>query len=88
MQDSAILCTHPKDFNDYYVNEMTTEGYSCPISELPFEYSDWNEKWYSPVCRDWFKKQRDDKYHCTLSDLYIFAHGTQFGITECAPILK
>ena len=49
------MCTHPSIFKNYYVGEVKDKDYLCPASELPFEYSDWNEKWYSPVCRGWFK---------------------------------
>lgn len=71
------MCTHPATFKKYYVEEMDDVDYSCPASELPFEYSDWNEKWYSPVCRDWFKEQRETLKHGTLSDLYLFASGEE-----------
>ena len=56
---------------------------------MPFEYSDWNEKWFSPVCRGWFKHSRDNPKHGTLSDLYLFASGEeQYGLSQCMPILK
>jgi hypothetical protein len=38
-QDSAMMCTHPKDFNDYYVESMKKEDYICPVEDLPFKYS-------------------------------------------------
>ena len=71
--DSALLCTRPAEVFDYYMRPMKDPDYSCPATELPFSYPGWNEKWYSPVCRPWFKDQRDNISHGTLSDLYPFA---------------
>ena len=81
MLDSAILCTQPKDYNEYYNETMKSEDYNCPVENLPFDYSDWNSKWYSPVCRKWFKDQHENYDRGTLSDLYLFAHASKVGIT-------
>ena len=52
---------------------MTSESYKCPESMLPFEYSNWNEKWYSPVCRDWFKESMSAGNRGMISDPYMMA---------------
>ena len=52
---------------------MDNPDYSCPEEELPISLADWNDKNYSPVCRGWFKDQKANPDHGTLSDLYTFA---------------
>ena len=80
MANSAILCTHPVNYNSYYNESMTNKDYQCEEEDLPISMPDWDSKWYSPVCRNWFKDQKDNHTHGTLSDLYTFAEGEQ-GLT-------
>ena len=87
MANSAILCTHPVNYNAYYNSSMTNNDYLCEEEDLPINPPDWDSKWYSPVCRSWFKDQRDNPSHGTLSDLYTFAEG-ELGLTQCAPIIE
>ena len=56
--DSAILCAHPLQFWSTSISAMTSESYDCPESLLPIEYPNWNPKYYSPVCRDWYKDSK------------------------------
>ena len=53
-EESAIFCNVPLEFVGFYVTPMTDESYQCPVSALPFEYPNWNEKFYSPLCRVWY----------------------------------
>ena len=55
---------------------------------MPFNYTGWDENWYSTLCRPWFKNQKNNKSQNTLSDIYTFADSGKFGLTPCAPILK
>ena len=63
-------------------------SYNCPADDFPFEYSDWDPYWYSPLCRGWYKLQQSKPRQNTMGDLYIFASGEVFGLTPCAPIVK
>ena len=67
---------------------MDNPDYSCPVEELPISPADWNDKNYSPVCRGWFKDQKANPDHGTLSDLYTFAEDGSLGLTQCAPIVN
>ena len=87
LADSALLCVRPAESFDYYKNAMEQSDYSCPASEIPFSYPEWNEKWYSPVCRDWFKDQRASISHGIISDVYAFAKESEMGLTQCMPLL-
>ena len=53
MADSAIFCYDPIRTKPWHTQEMVG-NYTCSADELPVDYTDWNEKWYSPVCRNWF----------------------------------
>ena len=68
------------------------ENYFCGDKEdesyLIETYNEWNQKWYSPLCRPWFKKQSKTIEYGTLTDPYLFAHPPgQMGITPCMPII-
>ena len=54
---------------------------------MGYDYDNWQSKWYSPVCRDWFKQQNDNPDHTIVTDLYTFTDGFE-GITLCAPVLN
>ena len=87
MVDSGVLCTHPVNYNSYYTGPTSIADYTCEEAELPISPPEWDSKWYSPVCRDWFKDQKANPTHGTLSDVYMFAQG-DLGITQCSPIVK
>ena len=55
MADSAVLCSHPTEKFDFFTQNMTIDDYKCIEEDLPIEPPEWYDKWYSPVCRDWFK---------------------------------
>ena len=56
---------------------------------LPFDYNNWNEKWYSPVCRGWFQESMSAGNRGIISDPYMMASQTNFyGITPCMPLLE
>ena len=87
MADSAVLCSHPNERFDFFNESLDLTDYKCFEEDLPIEPPEWDEKWYSPVCRDWFKDQRAAPTQGTLSDLYIYTEG-QLGLTQCAPIIQ
>ena len=62
--------------------------YDCPADKFPHEYPEWNNKWYSPLCRSWYNDQKSKPKQNTLGDLYVFANGSVFGLTPCAPVVK
>ena len=86
--DTTLLCQSPFKIGQYTRGEETDVEYSCPAENIPFQYDNWNPKWYSTVCRNWFKGQRDLPSQNTMSDLYLFASTNILGLTNCAPILK
>ena len=88
MADSAIFCNGPSRFSSLFINELNITDYFCPVDLLPYEYPDWNEKWYSPVCRGWYQEQFKKQDQNIITDLYIYADGIEYGVTTCAPILR
>ena len=75
MADSAVLCAHPIKYFDFYTQSEDNTDYNCLGSDLPITIPNWEEKWYSPVCRDWFKEQKAAPNHGTLSDIYTYTGG-------------
>ena len=61
-------------------------NYECDLNSMGYDYENWQNHWYSPVCRGWYRLQADNPDHSTVTDLYTFADGTD-GLTACAPIL-
>lgn len=72
-ENTALFCNVPLEFAGFYVAPMTDKDYQCPAAELPLEYPNWNEKFYSPVCRGWYTQQRSNPTHSTQTNLYLFA---------------
>ena len=67
---------------------MDSRSYSCPIDELPFDYDNWNDKWFSPVCRGWYQQSVRDFPKGIVSDPYIQAAPDDvIGVTPCMPIM-
>ena len=83
------MCDSPADFSGYFYHEMSSKSYHCPASELPFSYPDWNPKWYSPLCRGWYKASKTAGNRGIISDPYMMAQvDNAIGITPCMPILE
>ena len=34
---------------------------------------EWNQKWYSPICRGWYQAQETDSNFTMLSNPYLFS---------------
>jgi hypothetical protein len=70
---------------------MVDPTYSCPKSETTLR-GEWNEKWYSPVCRGWYKQTKENwdpvSKRGIITDLYLYAGVSTLGLTLCAPISK
>ena len=49
---------------------MTSEDYDCPN---PANVPDWNNKFYNPLCRGWYKDQKKTPFQTTMTDLYEWA---------------
>ena len=96
MKDSAIFCNNPMDDVSFYYDEVQNSGYTCPLVKLPFEesgdensYPNWDDKWYSPICRPWFEDAEKNFDYGGLYGPYEDAGGTAFEvITPCMPILN
>ena len=60
MVDSALFCMHPKHFNSFYIEKMSSGDYFCGDDEdesyLKNPDLNWDEKYYNPICRSWYKK--------------------------------
>ena len=87
-KDSGLFCDTPLKVEDFFHAEIDSQDYSCPVSEMPFEYDDWNPKWYSHLCRSWYKLQEDKPNQNTIGDVYLFINTQLFGLTSCAPIMN
>ena len=91
MKDSAILCTM-QDLYSYMTEPMNSPTYTCPAANIPYDYPAWNDKFLSPVCRDWFLDQEAAPQHISLSDLYQSEHVTNghdaFKLASCSPVFK
>ena len=86
--ETGMFCNTPLTVNQFFSSPMDGDpDYACPKSEFPHKYPTWNPKWYSPLCRGWYKEQKSKSSQNTLSDLYTFANGQVFGLTPCAPIV-
>lgn len=58
MKDTGMFCDSPFIVNEFFHGALNADpDYSCPASEFPFEYKGWDPKWYSPLCRGWYKEQ-------------------------------
>ena len=55
MADSGIFCNGPARLSPIFIRPLNISSYECPASSLPISYPDWNEKWYSPLCRGWYR---------------------------------
>ena len=73
LEDSALMCEFTQLPSGWINTPMTSESYQCPASVLPFKYSAWDEKWYSPVCRGWFKDSFAAGNRGIISDPYMMA---------------
>ena len=58
-KDTGLFCDTPLKVEDFFHTPIDSPDYSCPVSEMPFEYDDWNPKWYSHLCRSWYKLQEN-----------------------------
>ena len=58
LQDSAMFCNSPFSVNFFYDRPSGDPEYVCPESALPHSFPGWDPKWFSPVCRPWFKFQK------------------------------
>ena len=69
-EDTAMFCAFPLKISGYMYTEMNNKGYDCPKENTPLDFATWNNKWYSPHCRPWYKNQKSHPNQGTLSDLY------------------
>ena len=87
VKKTGMICEVPVLSFDFYNKDKdwSTPDYDCEFNELPFYYPGWDPKWYSPICRDWFKEQESHPTRNTLGEIYINS-AKEFGLTPCAPI--
>mmetsp|Transcript_44007 Transcript_44007/g.58388 ORF Transcript_44007/g.58388 Transcript_44007/m.58388 type:complete len:119 (+) Transcript_44007:674-1030(+) len=55
MNNTGLFCNSPMSIPTFFGAPMISEDYKCEASKLPFELSEWNPKWFSPICRPWFQ---------------------------------
>ena len=72
LADSALMCKHPDSFSQYFLDNKNKDN-GCPESSLPFSYTAWSSKWYSPVCRGWYKDSKKAGNKGIISDPYMMA---------------
>ena len=90
IHESAIQCSAPLTYAEYFFEDVKDPAdYSCTpdlnrtSSDLPFSYRTWNEKWYSPVCRDWYKLQVDNPTHGVDAQVFRNIACDCFTFTSC-----
>ena len=87
LENSAMMCSVPLSDEDFFSEPISVDDYSCPQSSLPLEYPNWNEKWYSPVCREWYQDQKKTPYKASMTDLYTYST-QEIGLTQCVPMVN
>ena len=56
LEDAALWCQSPYHIEAKIFESLSTDpDYSCPIEKMPFDYTDWDPKWFSHVCREWYQ---------------------------------
>ena len=73
--ESGLLCLHPASYRDFFTEGLDMESYQCQAEDLPFTYPEWEEYWYSPVCRPWYKDQKMMPAHAVMTEIYQFPSG-------------
>lgn len=55
-ETTGVLCTWTQDAQSVFHSKMKPEDYFCPAANVTEYLRDvWDEKWYSVLCRGWFK---------------------------------
>ena len=88
MEDTGVMCSTPLQEESHFSNPMNDDDYICPAESLPLDYPNWDEKWYSPLCRGWFQDQQASPYVSTMTDLYVYTDFETVGMTQCVPFLQ
>ena len=88
LSGSGMFCNAPFKLTSFTSGPVNDPEYSCPSENLPFADESWDSKYYSPLCRSWYKDQKNRPEQNTLSDLYLFASEPILGLTSCSPIVK
>ena len=88
LEKSGLMCNMPMGLNNYADKPMSSASYDCPVEVFQFEYPGWNNKWYNPLCRPWYKEQKVKFNQNTMGDLYRFSSANILGISPCAPVFK
>ena len=73
LADSGGMCGHGAKYSAYFNKPLRSQSYQCPASTLPFDYPDWNPKWYNPLCRGWYKASEKAGNRGIISDPYMMA---------------
>ena len=55
MNNSGIMCANPMRLVSYNFQPINSDTFNCPETDLALTFPEWNSKWYSPLCRPWFK---------------------------------
>ena len=53
--NSGLMCKTPPRIEDLMYKEMQSQDYFCPVNETAINFPDWNPKYYSVLCRPWYK---------------------------------
>jgi hypothetical protein len=52
--ESGLYCAGPLSNSGVFNEPIENDNYSCIRDEI----ANWEEYWYSPICRDWYKDQK------------------------------
>ena len=55
LEQVGIWCAAPLITLEFHWNLLDNPEYDCPVSELPHNFPNWNNKMFSPLCRPWYK---------------------------------
>ena len=89
LTDSALMCSRPvPQVGSGAYLEQIDENFYCPKENLPFEYEGtWGALNFSPICKDWFKNQKQNYQHGTIEQRIVPNINQSKIITSCMPIL-
>jgi len=74
------------------IDPVDEPNYNCTKENGAPDIAGWNEKYYSPVCREWYNDTKTEfEAHPEaprgiMTNLYTFAGEPVIGLTSCAPV--
>lgn len=68
---SGLFCDWTSSSRSFFTQPLDTRGYECPSSMVsPKIKSQWSSSYYSPLCRTWFKGQKEGSLSSYVTSPY------------------